>query len=321
MCTGLILSRLEVPKLLIYKPMHNIKTNFDKLFPIVKEMLKDQVNDHGNYVRPGPEAEFTDLEVITLSLTSEALSIDSETYLFAKLNSEYLEDFPNLIDRSRYNVRRRALFPAIENLRKRLVLRVVESEDTFIVDSMPLEICKISRASRAKICKENLENFPDKGYCPSQKTYYYGYKFHGVCSVNGVFFSFDLSPASVHDIHYMKDIKNQFSNCLLLADKGYIGAEQQLSLFQTQRIQLEVPMRRNQHGYRPQAYIFRKSRKRIETLFSQLNDQFLINRNYAKSFSGFKTRVLAKLTALTIIQYLNKVILDRPINHIKHALA
>jgi hypothetical protein len=34
------------------------------------------------------------LEVIALSLTAEALSIDSENRLFSKLNSDYKTDFP-----------------------------------------------------------------------------------------------------------------------------------------------------------------------------------------------------------------------------------
>jgi hypothetical protein len=54
-----------------------------------------------------------------------------------------------------------------------------------------------------------------------------------------------------------------------------------------------------------------------QTLFSQLCDQFMIRRNYAKTFEGFKTRILAKITALTTIQYLNKFVLDRNINNLK----
>ena len=57
--------------------------------------------------------------------------------------------------------------------------------------------------------------------------------------------------------------------------------------------------------------------KRIETLFSQLCDQFKIRNNYAKSFQGFKTRILAKITALTLVQFINKFIFERPINNIK----
>ena len=147
--------------------------------------------------------------------------------------------------------------------------------------------------------------------------HYYGYKIHAVCSVEGVFKSFDLSKASVHDIHYLKDIKNQFNNCVILGDKGYLSADYQLDLFESKSIKLEIPMRKNQHNYKKQAYLFRKKRKRIETLFSQLCDQFMIRRNYAKSFVGFKTRILSKLTALTVIQYINKFIFNRNINNLK----
>ena len=43
----------------------------------------------------------------------------------------------------------------------------------------------------------------------------------------------------------------------------------------------------------------------------------MIKRNYAKTFEGFKTRILAKITALTLVQFINKFIFDRPINNIK----
>ena len=60
-----------------------------------------------------------------------------------------------------------------------------------------------------------------------------------------------------------------------------------------------------------------KSRKRIETLFSQLCDQFMIRRNYSKTFLGLKTRVISKITSLTMIQYLNKFVFNRNINNLK----
>jgi len=47
---------------------------------------------------------------------------------------------------------------------------------------------------------------------------------------------------------------------------------------------------------------------------------YLIRRNYAKTFEGFKTRILAKITALTLVKYINKFIFDRPINNIKNQL-
>ena len=126
-----------------------------------------------------------------------------------------------------------------------------------------------------------------------------------------------MSPASVHDVNYLKDIKAQISDCTLIGDRGYLSAEIQLNLFETCNIKLNTPMRSNQKEYKKQPYIFRKKRKRIETLFSQLCDQFMIRRNYAKSFQRFKTRILSKITALTVVQYINKFVFDSNINNIK----
>ncbi len=56
-------------------------------------------------------------------------------------------------------------------------------------------------------------------------------------------------------------------------------------------------------------------------LFSQLCDQFMIRRNYAKSFNGFKTRILSKITTLTVIQYINHFLFGRNINNLKIKIA
>ena len=37
--------------------------------------------------------------------------------------------------------------------------------------------------------------------------YYFGYKLHALCGLSGVIHSYDLSKASVADLHYMKDVK------------------------------------------------------------------------------------------------------------------
>ena len=109
----------------------------------------------------------------------------------------------------------------MEFIRTKLSERFNEFEDHYIVDSMPLEVTKLSRSRRSTICKESCTIAPNKGFCASQNMTYYRYKIHAVCSINGVFKSFDISKASVHDINYLKDIKSQFSECIILRDKGY----------------------------------------------------------------------------------------------------
>ena len=97
--------------------------------------------------------------------------------------------------------------------------RINKQPDIFSIDSMPLEIFKISREQRNKMGKESAQHSPDKGYYASQKKYFYGYKLHSVCSAAGVIQSLDLTPVSVHDVHYLKDVKELFGNCMIIGDK------------------------------------------------------------------------------------------------------
>jgi hypothetical protein len=198
------------------------------------------------------------LELIAMNITAEYMGIHSELQLFRDIKSTPLED---LIERSVYNRRKRILFPQIEQVRKTLAKDFNEFEDVYVIDSMPLEICKNARASRSKICRDVDYALPSKGYCASQKAYYFGYKLHGICSLSGVIQSVDITPASVHDIHMLKDVKMTYSKCTLLGDMGYLSADIQLNLFDTVQIKLETPMRKNQTNYVEQPYVFKKKGK------------------------------------------------------------
>jgi hypothetical protein len=46
----------------------------------------------------------------------------------------------------------------------------------------------------------------------------------------------------------------------------------------------------------------------------------MLKRNYAKSFAGLTIRILSKIAALTLLQFINFQN-NKPINHLKFALA
>jgi hypothetical protein len=291
--------------------MHNIRTNFIKILQVIKDIIGVEINEKGSYLRLGTWSKFSNIEVIALSLTAGCLSIDSENYLFSKFNSEYLNDFENLISRWQYKDRRKLLFEKTEEVRKSMAERINKQADIFAIDSMPLEICKISREQRNKMGKESAHHYPDIGYCASQKKYFYGYNLHSVCSAAGVIHSLDLTRASVHDVRYLKDVKELFNNCMIIGVKGYISRQHQINLFETAGIELEVPLRSNQKEQKPTMWVLKTVRKIIETVFPQLCNQFMMQRNYAKSFTGFKYRVLAKVTGLTVLQALEQIYIQQ----------
>ena len=131
-----------------------------------------------------------------------------------------------------------------------MVEDIDEFEDTFCIDSKPVEVCRPPRAKRCKAGKTDYDRAPSIGYCASQDRYYYGYKLHAVCGIRGVVHSFDMTKAAVHDIHYLQDVKMQMTDCNILGDKCYINAAIQFDLFETANIRLETPMRKNQIDFK-----------------------------------------------------------------------
>jgi hypothetical protein len=257
--------------------------------------------------------KMSDLELVALNITAEYMSINSELQLFRCIAGTSLD---GKIERSVYNKRKRKLLPYIEKIRETLSKKFSDFTNVFIVDSTPIEICKISRANRSAICSTN-EIKPAFGYCAAQKSRYFGYKLHAVCDKNGIFHSFDFTPANVHDVNYLNDIKENFQNCLLIGDRGYISKELQVDLFNFSKINLSVPMRKNQHDFVEFSRTKSKMRKRIETNISQLCGQFNININFAKTFQSLATRIVSKITSFTMIQYLNFFVFKRSLNKLK----
>ena len=173
--------------------MHNFKVNYEKIL----DVLKGLGFESENFLHQVRKPKLSDLRIMALTFTAEYMGIDSEHQLFRVLPS----DFHSVIERSVYNRRKRGLFFQFETVRQKLAVGLSKGENNLIVDSMPLEVCKLSRSGRSKVCKETGYAMPDKGYCASQKLYYYGYKLHAVCTTKGVFQSLDITPASVHDLH------------------------------------------------------------------------------------------------------------------------
>src|SRR5574344_1851169 len=255
--------------------MHNFYSKYVKILDICKHFSKNLVNELGNVHRRGVVPKFSDLEVIALSLPAESLSIDSENCLFVRLKP--LSDLiPNLISRRQFNARRKSTISICNTIRERIAGEIDGGESYFCIDSKPIEVCRIARSSRCRLGKSDYTTAPSYGFCASQNTYYYGYKLHAVCGLSGVIHSFDITKANVHDINYLKDVRYEYHDCSIFGNRGYISASMQLDLFESSNIRREVPYRLNQKDWKPTFIPFAKARKRIETLFSQMCDQFMM---------------------------------------------
>ena len=302
--------------------MYNLKANFDKILPIIKCSLSEFLLPDGNFEKYRNTPKWSDIEVVTLAILAEIISLDSESWLFSKMKSDLEMIFPVLIDRSNYNRRKRRLNPFINSISDWVASEIDGQNKKVILDSIPIPICMNPRIQRSTICKEDLQVLPTRSYNPSLKMHYYGFKMQLMITQKGVPISVGITSANVHDVNYLGllDNKDQLADYEIIADKGYLSAQYQTSLFEEDKIKLITPLRRNMiHRTDNWNRTYRYIRKRIETLLSQLCDQMMFKRNYSKTLNGLLTRVVAKVNAVAVLQYLNFVN-GRPINKLKNAI-
>lgn len=144
--------------------MSNLEASYNLILRELRKISKKE-NFYFKPIKP----KLSDLELISLIVLAEFKSIDSEHQLFRDIKGFEIE---SKIERSVYNKRKRKLFPFMEEIRMKMVEKFNEFETYFVVDSMPLEVCKISRSNRSKICKEVDYAIPNKGFCASQNLHF-----------------------------------------------------------------------------------------------------------------------------------------------------
>jgi len=73
---------------------------------------------------------------------------------------------------------------------------VFTTGDVFIIDSLPLPVCRRVRARR---CRKAPGRRPD-GWCAAKREKFFGWRVHLVCRPDGVPVRVQMLPAGVHDL-------------------------------------------------------------------------------------------------------------------------
>ena len=283
------------------------------VYVIVDELYQAVAAPHDH--RPGPAAELSDSEVITLSLVAELVEMDKESRFLAYVRRNHLALFPRLPERSRYNRRRRALTEVTNRIRGALMQLVLarltpEERDLCVVDSLPVPVVGFHQARG----RHRWYGEASYGYVASKKLTIFGYKPHVLLTHSGLILDFALAPAHHADGAFTEQLLLDKHWLTVLGDKPYLHAALQELLAWRNDLVLLTPTRANQRAQLSAALTqaLTHFRQAIETVNSQLSGQFQIERNRAKCVSGLRARIQAKLTAHTLGLYLN-CLLGRPL--------
>jgi len=167
--------------------------------------------------------------------------------------------------------------------------------EAFIVDSMPLPVCKRARASRCK----KVRGKPYCGYCVAKREKFFGWRLHLICTAEGIPVAFDLRPAAEHDLTPIHELAfNLPAGATLFGDKGYLSADDAHTIFEETGVRLVAIRRKNMTPNRwADDFDLRLYRKRIETVYSQL-EAMGMQRLHARTNLGFDLKAWASLLAL-----------------------
>lgn len=145
--------------------------------------LEDYLVDGQNVRNYSNVPKMSDVEIISLALTSECLGIDSENLLWSKIQKDYGNKFPNLIHRTRYNARRKVLSDWFIYCSHLWSERITDHNEDYIVDSIPIPVCRIAREKSSRICRSEKHLVQaSKGYSSTDRQYFIGYKLHLIVS-------------------------------------------------------------------------------------------------------------------------------------------
>jgi len=175
-----------------------------------------------------------------------------------------------------------------------LLAEIYAIGEVFVIDSMPLPVCRRARATRCK--KVHGKAF--FGYCAAKKEKFFGWRLHLICTPDGIPVSFDLLPAAEQDLTPIHELTVVLpEGATVFADKGYVSDPDAATMFAATSVRLVATRRRNiTPNMWADEYDLRLYRKRIETLYGQM-EAMGIQHLHARTNHWFDLKIWATLLA------------------------
>lgn len=238
-------------------------------------------------------AELSAAEILTVAVVAaKYFQNHHERALYLLVQLGYLRAFSV----SRFNRRLHALSEWLWHVTG-IIGEVLAKGKVFIVDTLPIPICKRVRAKRCR----KVQGSAFAGYCAAKHEHYFGWQLHLVCDAAGVPVAFELLPAACDELVPIQELLAALpKGSQVVADKGYVSQKDELMAYFYGGVRLIPKYRRNMRGNSQEdARLIRQHRSMIETVNSQL-EKMGLQRLHARTNAGVALKVLASLIALAL---------------------
>ena len=289
----------------------------EELFLIVYVLADDWYKRKGQYMvdrTVGQRPSFSDSEVLTLMLAIDFFEFTSERRYISFVRANYVKLFPELLTQGQYNRRANHLRYLLNELRKELARELgVNFENHFLLDTTPVIAVGYRRDKSHSAFRESAAY----GRCAARKMKYWGYKLVMLTTLDGTPYAFDLVPANTDERVAADEILDSLPDDSMVveqrrnnvwADKGFIKDVWQED-WKNQGVKIWTQKRVDQLEQNPPAFdqLLNQVRERVETAYDLLKEGGRsIEHTLARTIKGLSSRVIAKISAVTLRLYLRR---------------
>lgn len=268
----------------------------DTLIVAVYVVLDDILRALGH--RTHPLAQTSDSEVLTVGVIAACQFHNHHARALCVLKAMGYLSGPLSV--SRFNRRFHALAHRLSAALD-LLAAVFAAGEVFVIDSMPLPVCRRARAGRCR----KVRGGEYCGYCAAKREKFFGWRLHLVVTAQGIPVSFDLVPAAYHDLTPIHELMERLpSGALVYGDKAYNSADDEAALEGETGVRLVLRRRENMMpNTLGEWYGLRQYRGMAETVNSQL-EAWGVQRLHARTHEGWVLKVAASLVALICLNAL-----------------
>ncbi len=255
---------------------------------VIIDTLMERLEHHSDVRAKVPDAEILTIAVVA----AKYFHNHHERAVCIMRECRYLS---GTISVSRFNRRLHALadwFPLIVET----LAELGRHNDVFVIDSMPVPVCRRARARRCRKVRGRIYC----GYCAAKHEKFFGWRLHLICTPDGIPVSFSILPASLHDLTPVHELTYGLpEGARVFGDKAFNSLEDEHSIFEALGVRL-IPVRKANmlpHAWFVDDLELQEYRHTIETVNSQL-EKMGVERLHARTNTGLELKVHASLMAL-----------------------
>ncbi len=250
-----------------------------------------------------PQVQMSDAEVMTVALVAAAFFVGNQ-----RLSAIFLREhgyMKRVLSPGRLNRRLHAVPEATWQALFALLGRVhrqANAGQEYAADSMPVPACDNIRIQRSRLYPLRATGGAFRGYVASKRRFFYGLRVHLLVTAGGQPVEMALAPGSEADIAAFRQMRLDLpQGARVFADAAYLDGPYARAAGQSARIALVAQRRGNSlDPLAPWvAYLCDRTRKRVETTFSQIAARFARS-THAVTARGFELKVFLTVLAYAI---------------------